>query len=63
MDKQVVMGKLDATQSFGEVSIILNEPVTCSIVTATEVDVAIIEPHRLKGTLLKCCSKYNTRAY
>ena len=49
------MGKLDATQSFGEVSIILNEPVTCSIVTATEVDVAIIEPHRLKGTLLKCC--------
>ncbi|KAI0212923.1 Cyclic nucleotide-binding domain-containing protein 1 [Lamellibrachia satsuma] len=48
VDKQVVMGKLEATHSFGEVSIILDEPVTCSIVTATNVDVAVIEPHKLK---------------
>ena len=53
MDKQVVMGKLEATHSFGEVSIILDEPVTCSIVTATNVDVAVIEPHKLKGTYKK----------
>ena len=49
MDKQVVMGKLEPTHSFGEVSVILNEPVTCSIVTATTVEVATIEPHKLKG--------------
>ena len=49
VDKQVVMGKLEPTHSFGEVSVILNEPVTCSIVTATTVEVATIEPHKLKG--------------
>ena len=48
--KQVVMGKLCVHDSFGEISVITDEPITCSIVTATQVELAVIEPDKLKGT-------------
>ena len=43
------MGKLKVNDSFGEISIITEEPISCSIVTATAVELAIIEPEKLKG--------------
>ncbi|KAK2164336.1 hypothetical protein LSH36_65g00001 [Paralvinella palmiformis] len=46
--KQVVMGQLGPTDSFGEVSIIGDEPMNCSIVTSTKVELACIEPPKLK---------------
>ena len=45
------MGQLGPTDSFGEVSIIGDEPMNCSIVTATKVELACIEPPKLKGKL------------
>ncbi|XP_020364713.1 cyclic nucleotide-binding domain-containing protein 1 [Oncorhynchus kisutch] len=47
--KFVVVGKLGPMESFGEVSILLDQPSPCSIVTATEVQVGIIQPDALKG--------------
>lgn len=46
--KQVVMGKLVDTQSFAEMSVLLDEPMTCSVVTATNVKLGIIRPERIK---------------
>jgi CRP-like cAMP-binding protein len=50
--KEVVMGKLSACTSFGEISILKDEPITCSIVTATPVTLATIEPSKLSGKAL-----------
>ena len=47
--KQVVMGKLGINDSFGEISVITDEPITCSIVTSSPVQLAVIEPDKLKG--------------
>ncbi|KAL1006714.1 hypothetical protein UPYG_G00075800 [Umbra pygmaea] len=47
--KFIVVGKLGPMESFGEVSILLNRPSPCSIVTATEIQVGIIQPDALKG--------------
>ena len=46
--KQVVMGKLTVHDSFGEISVISKEPISCSIVTATPVELAVIEPEKLE---------------
>lgn len=46
--KQVVMGKLNGSESFAELSILLDEPITCSIVTATNVEMGIIKPERIE---------------
>ncbi|XP_030623458.1 cyclic nucleotide-binding domain-containing protein 1 [Chanos chanos] len=46
--KFVVMGKLGPMESFGEVSVLLNQPSPCSILTTTEVKGGIIEPEALK---------------
>lgn len=43
------MGKLTVHDSFGEISVITDDPITCSIVTATPVQLAVIEPDKLKG--------------
>lgn len=40
--KQVVVGKLGETDSFGEFSVTLKEPMTCSIVTETTCKLGII---------------------
>ncbi|ELU02692.1 hypothetical protein CAPTEDRAFT_223430 [Capitella teleta] len=45
--REVVMGKLTECTSFGEISILKDEPITCSIVTATQVTLATIEPSKL----------------
>ena len=47
--KQVVMGKLGATDSFGEISVITKDPITCSIITADSVELASIDPARIEG--------------
>ncbi|XP_013418178.1 cyclic nucleotide-binding domain-containing protein 1 [Lingula anatina] len=46
--KQVVMGKLTESQSFGEISVLLDEPMTCSIVASTHLEMGIIDPTKLK---------------
>ena len=38
------MGKLPVFESFGEVSCVTGEPMTCSIITATAVQIGVIEP-------------------
>ena len=43
------MGKLKEAESFGEVSVLEAEPITCSIVTASDIQLGIITPDRLKG--------------
>lgn len=45
--KQVVMGKLGASESFGEDSILGDEPLSFSIVSATDLVMAIIDPETL----------------
>ncbi|XP_069047209.1 cyclic nucleotide-binding domain-containing protein 1 isoform X2 [Lepisosteus oculatus] len=45
----VVVGKLTEKQSFGEVSILSEQPSTCTIITATEVELGVIQPEALKG--------------
>ena len=45
------MGKLSASDSFGEISIVTGEPITCSIMTATHVELGCIEPEKLAGML------------
>ncbi|XP_017449190.1 cyclic nucleotide-binding domain-containing protein 1 isoform X3 [Rattus norvegicus] len=41
--KLVYMGKLKERESFGEISILLQSPFTCTIITGREVEMAIIE--------------------
>ncbi|XP_016093680.1 cyclic nucleotide-binding domain-containing protein 1-like [Sinocyclocheilus grahami] len=45
----VMVGKLGPKQSFGEVSILLNQPSPYTVITATEVHGGIIQPECLKG--------------
>ena len=46
------MGKLRTTDSFGEISVLGNEPITCSIVTAKPVELGIIYPESLHGRII-----------
>ncbi|XP_072024805.1 cyclic nucleotide-binding domain-containing protein 1-like [Amphiura filiformis] len=46
--KQVVMSRLKSGDSFGEISVLETEPMTSSIVTATDLELGIISPERLK---------------
>ncbi|XP_060566986.1 cyclic nucleotide-binding domain-containing protein 1-like isoform X1 [Ruditapes philippinarum] len=46
--KQVVMGRLGASESFAELSVLLNEQITCSVVTATEMTLGVIRPEKIK---------------
>ncbi|XP_045662062.1 cyclic nucleotide-binding domain-containing protein 1 [Ursus americanus] len=43
IQKLVCMGKLNEKESFGEISVLLQVPFTCTIVTGKEVEMAIIE--------------------
>ena len=45
--KQVVIGKLREKESFGELSVILKEPMTCSIVTETECRIGVIQYEKI----------------
>ncbi|XP_056306976.1 cyclic nucleotide-binding domain-containing protein 1 [Danio aesculapii] len=47
--RSVVVGKLGPKQSFGEVSILLEQPSPCTVITATEVHGGIIQPECVKG--------------
>ncbi|XP_035269846.1 cyclic nucleotide-binding domain-containing protein 1 isoform X2 [Anguilla anguilla] len=47
--KYVVVGKLGPGASFGETSVLLDQPSPCSVVTATEVKMGVILPSDLKG--------------
>ncbi|XP_071493656.1 cyclic nucleotide-binding domain-containing protein 1-like [Diadema antillarum] len=45
--KQVVMGELSKAESFGEISILRNEPINSSIVTATTVELGVISLEKI----------------
>lgn len=40
---------MKASESFGEVSVLKSEPITSSVVTATQVEVGIITLEKLQG--------------
>ena len=43
------MGKLGMSDSFAEISLLEEEPITCSIVTATDMELGVVKPERLHG--------------
>ena len=43
------MGRLGPSESFAELSVLLNEQITCSVVSATEMTLGIIKPERIQG--------------
>uniref|UniRef100_A0A4W3HYE7 Cyclic nucleotide-binding domain-containing protein n=1 Tax=Callorhinchus milii TaxID=7868 RepID=A0A4W3HYE7_CALMI len=45
--KHVIMGKLEKNESFGEISIIQQEPFTCTVVTGTDVELGVISDSAL----------------
>jgi hypothetical protein len=49
--KQVVVGKLKVNESFGEMSVTLKEPMSCSIVTETPCRIGIISCDRITRKL------------
>ncbi len=49
--KQVVVGKLKPSESFGEISVIMKEPMTCSIVTENECKIGLIQCDQLHSKL------------
>ena len=47
--KLVYMGRLNEKESFGEISVLLQVPFTCTIGTGKDVEMAIIEDKDLHG--------------
>jgi CRP-like cAMP-binding protein len=47
--KQVVIGKLRPEESFGEISVVLKEPMSCTIVTENECRIGIIPCEKIKS--------------
>ncbi|XP_034615474.1 cyclic nucleotide-binding domain-containing protein 1 [Trachemys scripta elegans] len=47
--RQVLVGQLHEKQSFGEVSILLQTPFTCRVITATDVKLGIIDASAILG--------------
>ncbi|XP_055489616.1 cyclic nucleotide-binding domain-containing protein 1 isoform X2 [Leucoraja erinacea] len=47
--KHIIMGKLSSNQSFGEISILLRKPFTCTLITATEVELGVISERDILG--------------
>lgn len=43
------MGKLKEKESFGEISILLQAPFTCTVITGQEVEMAVIEDKDIQG--------------
>lgn len=43
------MGRLKEKESFGEISVLLQEPFPCTIITGKEVEMAIIEDKDIFG--------------
>jgi len=64
--KQVVVGKLSANESFGEISVTMKEPMTCSIVTETDCKIGIIpcdKIHRLDNITLRLLLQTSNRTF
>ncbi|KAL8559432.1 hypothetical protein ACOMHN_045229 [Nucella lapillus] len=64
--KQVVMGKLGAADSFAEISLLLEEPIACSIVTATDMHLGVVRPdriHELDDVTVQLFKQSNTRTF
>lgn len=52
------MGKLKEKESFGEISILLQAPFTCTVITGQEVEMAVIEDKDIQGKCMPpslCC--------
>jgi len=47
--KQVVMGRLGPFDSFAEISLLMDEPITCSIVTASDVELGVVRPEKISA--------------
>ncbi|XP_051054398.1 cyclic nucleotide-binding domain-containing protein 1 [Phodopus roborovskii] len=55
--KLVYMGKLKEKESFGEISILLQDPFSCTIITGGEVEMMIIEDKDILGKSLDSVTK------
>lgn len=54
------MGRLKEKESFGEISVLLQDPFPCTIITGKEVEMAIIEDKDIFG---KCINDFNILSY
>lgn len=45
------MGKMGPSDSFAELSLLLDEPITCSVITATDIEMGIVRPECLTSKL------------
>lgn len=50
MHKQVCMGVLKDGESIGETSMLMKDPLTCSVIARTDVEMGVISESRLQGT-------------
>lgn len=51
--KLVHMGRINEKESFGEISVLLQVPFTCTVIAAESVEVAVIEEEDLLGNYLR----------
>ena len=49
--RQVVVGKLSKHESFGEISVLMKEPMTCTIVTESRCHIGIIPFEKATSTI------------
>lgn len=47
------MGRINEKESFGEISVLLQVPFTCTVIAAESVEVAVIEEEDLLGNYLR----------
>lgn len=58
--KLVYMGRVNEKESFGEVSVLLQVPFTCTVITGEGVEMAVIEDQDLFGKYLNLFLKFST---
>ncbi|XP_052817236.1 cyclic nucleotide-binding domain-containing protein 1-like isoform X2 [Mya arenaria] len=64
--KQVVMGRLGPSESFAELSVLMKEQITCSVVTATKMTLGVIRPEKIKDldeTTIKLFKQSSNRTF
>ena len=60
------MGRLGPSESFAELSVLMNEQITCSVVTATKMTLGIIRPEKIKDldeTTIKLFKQSSNRTF
>jgi hypothetical protein len=61
--KQVVVGKLRENESFGEISCVMKEPMTCSIVTETPCRIGIVPCEKIPSKFMNLIFDANSKLF